>query len=110
MTADLSAFLLARVSEWEAGAQDIDRQPHTLMCGYRMTELSIEPQCICNYPARVLAQCVAIRAVVGLWNADGYTNEDGEVHGGRGPETHHDVLRALATIWRDHPDYREEWS
>lgn len=46
-------------------------------------------------PARVLAECAAKRELVEVWSDE---------HGG------HHVLRALATIYKDHPDYDEKWT
>lgn len=55
-------------------------------------------------PARVLAECAALREVVRITRGlGGYYNPDAarEAPG---------ILRALAGIWSDHPDYREEWA
>lgn len=48
-------------------------------------------------PARVLAQCAAMRKIVEL----------AKVYDSTGLE---EVLIRLASIWSDHPDWREEWA
>jgi hypothetical protein len=164
MTADLSAFLLARVSEDEAVAQtaspggwsygDVDSVAGGTLYDETRTIASLvyeqpadhdgaivrhllAPEADANGihiarhdPARVLAQCAALREVVaaheltpyygldrhGRWlpsegepkfwycdceSGDGMIGRDGPCS----------TLRALATIWSDHPDYRpEEWA
>lgn len=53
-------------------------------------------------PTRVLAQCAALREVVERCGGVGF-----------GMPSHHladGVLRALATTWVDHDDYRQEWA
>lgn len=48
-------------------------------------------------PSRVLAECAAKRAIIELSaNWDGYTRNI-------------DLLRAVATVYKDHPDYQQEW-
>lgn len=120
MTADLSAFLLARAAEDEAvalalvdelpGGAGLDwrAQDRRLYIGGSLSLFDSKPVMIAHIarhePARVLAHCAAIRAVVEVVRRqveedDPYIPLPGE------------VLRALATIWRDHPDYRpEEWA
>jgi hypothetical protein len=51
-------------------------------------------------PARVLAQCAAVRKIV-----EDTIALDGE-YAGIGLSA---AVRALAPIWSDHPDWREEW-
>lgn len=71
-------------------------------------------------PARVLAECTAKRAIVsrhGDWNAEFSSEDDASIC-----ETCHDysqhapadwpcpTIRALADVYADHPDYRQEWA
>lgn len=86
---DITEFLLARVAEEEAvEPDDIDSG----MCAtYGGT----------HYPqARVLAECKAKRAIVTmLYETTDYA-----------PYIEDQVLRNLAAVYADHPDYREEWA
>lgn len=47
-------------------------------------------------PARVLRQCAAMRVAL-----DWYINDDEMVMAA--------TINAIAAIWSDHPDYREDW-
>lgn len=64
-------------------------------------------------PARVLAQCAAMRKVVDLHDRAHHQcvadDEDGPSTLWRTSANPCDTLRALASIWSDHPDYRQEW-
>lgn len=67
----LIEFLLARIAEDEATGQaamydeaDDLNQPHSLTCGYRATELSVTPACMCGWPSRLLAECDAKRRII----------------------------------------------
>ena len=53
-------------------------------------------------PARVLAECEAKRRIVELF-PDAAQDGDGWNDAG------YSVLRDLAAVYADHPDYREEW-
>jgi hypothetical protein len=125
MTADLSAFLLARVAERQS---DVERRGayavgHTKRCifegGYEGTG-----SCDCGAVARVLAQCAAIREVVAL-HPHRECSEYERTWGSStfGCETCHEfdgivcaegwcgTLRALAKPYADHDDFRpEEWA
>ena len=61
-------------------------------------------------PARVLAECEAKRRIVELHDQElkvALRNRDASAFGG---EVMHDlVLCALASVYADHPDYRDEW-
>lgn len=53
--------------------------------------------------ARVLAECKAMREIVEWW-----APWDGEVYDGW-TDAANVVLPILASVYADHPDYREEW-
>lgn len=53
-------------------------------------------------PARVLRQCAAMRATVAYIEAMVSPSQQIEAEG--------DVLRPIAAIWSDHPDYLQEWA
>jgi hypothetical protein len=93
----LTEFLLARIPEDEAGAREAqalaniytDPQWHWLVAhngGSRWQQTSHDP-------ARVLAECEAKRRIV-EWCSD---------------FMQWPPLYALAAVYADHPDYREEW-
>lgn len=72
-----------------------------------------------NDPARVLAEVTWRRIIVGNYAAllktfggvDWAKGKNDPVMSGTlaAMETLHSVLRAMATVYADHPDYREEW-
>lgn len=58
-------------------------------------------------PASVLAECKAKRAIIAMY-------EQGDEAKGWDPEAYiastvFDAMRALAAVYKDHPDYQEEW-
>jgi hypothetical protein len=81
----LTEFLLARIAELEARAS----LRHLCCCQLHTSEGRWP--CNCGLPAHVLAECEAKRQIIGT---------------GEFP-TH--PMRCLATVYADHPDYREEW-
>ena len=94
---DLVAFLRARLDEDERWAQDSasplysDGEPGTP-----------------GHSARALREVAAKRAILGLHAraviCQGDWHEDGQ------EQLAEDVLRQLATVYSDHPDYRPEWA
>lgn len=60
--------------------------------------------------SRALAECVAKRQIVALHN-DMLKQElgNGDASAFGAGLMHLDVLRSLASVYADHPDYREEW-
>lgn len=110
---DIIEFLNARLDEDGArnkqdptGYHRMDSY-HTVVCGYNQVEFSDD--CICGYAARVLREVEAKRAVLGL-------HVLGERVCDRCSDDWHTQLRPcrtvkiLATVYRDHPNYREEWA
>lgn len=88
-TVTLTEFLLERIAEDEATTTHID--------------------CVCEHdvrqagcPARILDECEAKRQIV-EWHERG--NSDGYIC--RNILCPH--LAALALVYADHPDYRDEW-
>ncbi|HEY5990764.1 MAG TPA: DUF6221 family protein [Streptosporangiaceae bacterium] len=119
MSADLAAFLRARLDEAEARAwavHDVSK------CDALLYEdlpadapLPDAADCECGYPARVLREVAAKRAILDAYEraesrrlgdepeyAYGYA--DGLPDGLRSA-----VLR-LAAVWQDHPGYDPEWA
>jgi hypothetical protein len=100
-TVTLTEFLLARIAEDEAIAlaatftdggtvytDNDERGPARLRHITR------------HDPARVLAECAAKRNIVRKFDCAAFTESS------RPQEF---LLRALAAVYADHPDYREEW-
>ena len=83
----ITEFLQARISADEAAAK-VDAGE------MRMSSVSIQFDCETQQrftPARVLAECAAKRAIIAALPAS-WT-----------------MLRALAAVYSDHPDYDPEW-
>ena len=104
-TLTITEFLEARIAEDEALATSAIRDAEDRdLATWEVDALEIGgslpgPQMTARFsPARVLAECAAKRAMVELSvNWDGYTRQT-------------DILRTLAAVYKDHPDYREEWA
>jgi len=113
---DLAAFITARLDEDEAMANEVHK-PRDCGCVDRDGEFSPDPVwCGCDYPARVLREVAAKRAMV-------------KEHGPARPEQRRyacasnctddrniiqaapcTTMRLLAAVWSDHGDYRAEWA
>jgi len=87
---DLTEFLLARIDEDEAEAREGQPEEGTVYGALGFFE-----------PSRVLAECAAKRAIIsGLDDAlDTYA----------GMRAMDRVLEHMASVYKDHPDYREDW-
>lgn len=134
-TLTLTTFLLARIAEDEASARAADGRAwwvegvspsgvayiHDAATGKPVSLDAVERHAhhITRHdPERVLAECEAKRAIVGLWQRlDAEIRSkavpgaiDNEVDGLR--MARFGVLLAMKTLalpYADHPDYREEW-
>ena len=84
---NITDFLLARIQEDEARANY-----------YRALALGT---------TRVLAECAAKRAIVERCYGD---HEDAMASNNDSTEAASEVLYALASVYKDHPDYRQEWA
>jgi hypothetical protein len=104
----LTDFLLARIAEdeerakmargWQTGSRH-EGQP--LDWSIHMDRWS---------PDRVLAECAAKRRTVeAVHPVVEYESYEGPDYYG-GTEACETTLRALASVYADHPDYREEWA
>lgn len=58
-------------------------------------------------PARVLAECAAKRAIAGL-HEEG--SDQCDEHNAMFESIECPTIRALAAVYADHPDYRQEWA
>jgi hypothetical protein len=119
---DVAEFVLARIAEDEAlaaavpplGASRVMGGPQPNHFAFTRSEFASEdgyPRSVYHSedkahflhhtPARVLAQCTALRAVVAFhkhWVGD--ANDYGQTEG---------VLQLIASIWSGHPDYDPQW-
>jgi hypothetical protein len=109
---DLVAFLAARLDEDEAAAEDVHNAYECESC---MGPPGPFP-CNCGYPARVLREVAAKRAILAEHKPyeTGGTHLSGPVFCSTcGEEDAVEVpcgtLRHLAAVYSDHPDYRPEW-
>lgn len=106
----ITEFILARVAEDEARARnpDVAYQPHLGACSYDLIEFGND-ECVCQLPARVLAECEAKRRMV-EWAAPVLENWPNAPKGWRYiSDDGMDVLKILASPYSDHLDYRQEW-
>lgn len=121
MTADLVAFLRARLDEDERTAWQL----HARTCGHDAT--TVDAACDCDWHVgRILADVAAKRAVltaheprtqttthlqndpgeyIRTWYACPTCNPTQHPHIEEGCET----LRLLAAVYATHPDYQEQW-
>jgi hypothetical protein len=111
-------FLTARYDEAEADARDpIKGDIHGRDC--ESTREEVPFPCRCGVPERILADIAAKRRIV-KWCGERYLVDVGTV--GSDPTDPRNyvpgqymrpvdsvVLRFLASVYADHPDYREEW-
>jgi Family of unknown function (DUF6221) len=117
---DLSEFLRARLDEDEAAAREIHEARVCTGCSDGW-EAGFDPdRCDCDYPARVLREVEAKRAILdrhmphetafkGLacnWCSDDVDDRP-QLAKVRWPCPD---VRDLAAIWSDHPDYDPAWA
>jgi Family of unknown function (DUF6221) len=105
----LVAFVRARLEEDEAAAEDWhDAQ----RCGALDRDGGFDPrQCDCGYPARVLREVAAGRALIAAYEPVARNDGPSEPEYAYGwAEGLGMAVRALASFWSDHPDYDKKWS
>ena len=126
----IAEFLLARIAEDEAVARERPSSAyvHASGCYYYNYSLDVNWFCDCDEDgessARILAECAAKRSIVNLYeghrgNRDARrrardTEDEQAAQDRRTQEARtrvaEDALYALAAVYKDHPDYREEWA
>lgn len=95
----LADFLLARIAEDEAAAQ---------------AALALQgsgthwPKSHPLDPSRALAECAAKRAILADRESIDRSAGMDDWYAGRS-DANYDALYALASVYRDHPDYQREW-
>ena len=78
--------------------------PRFLIHAAEETQATAAGHIVRHDPARVMRQCKSFRRIVDMWTDADARDSEGIVEDALRP-----VLDALAAIWADHPDYREEW-
>ncbi|MCQ1951610.1 DUF6221 family protein [Arthrobacter sp. zg-Y859] len=89
----ITEFLVARIAEDEATAQAFGQATGSLL----LEEDASGDLMLTIGADRVLAECAAKRAIVEHWGP--YETLEGP-----------DLLRALAAVYADHPDYQPDWA
>jgi len=127
----ITEFLEARITEDEAVARRVADGPGepggrgmwSVAIGVSGNDAKFAH--VASDPARVLAECAAKRAIIGLYELhrenrdarrspraraaeDERATQDRRTQEAR-TRVAEDALRALAAIYKDHGDYREEW-
>lgn len=112
----ITEFLLARIAEDERVARETQAwlNPSTTMHGWMGDGTDELDGFVERFtPARVLAECEAQRRIVDIhYDSPVDDDEYGWIHlcGACSPEAWPcATLRALASVYADHEDYREEW-
>jgi hypothetical protein len=96
---NITDFLLKRIAEDEAAAlQEDEDYAHTTLLPTYDSEHQMRWS-----TARVLAECAAKRSVIGWWvdGLIGYVRVDDELT---------NPLLPLAAVYKDHPDYKQDWA
>jgi hypothetical protein len=119
----ITEFLLARIAEDEADARDrsMSAPIHYPGCYYYNYSLDANRFCDCDEDGdstkRVLAECAAKRAIIEQHRESRFfARHQGCVvcRTGSGPllpvEYPCPTVRALAAVYKDHPDYQPEWA
>jgi hypothetical protein len=95
------------------GKLDKDGYPIPLWDNEGSWTLSMDPAVSAHVarhdPARVLAECAAKRAIIKEWE-DPASLQDYDREGAFYASAITHVLECLAAVYKDHPDYQEEWS
>ena len=121
---NITEFLLARIAEDEVIATL--RGWHAEDCGWLPDESGYSYPCNCGVPERMAAECAAKRAIVDLWELHRSNRDARRSPSARAAEDERaaqdrlraeararvaeDAMRALAAVYKDHPDYQEAWA
>jgi len=94
----ITEFLMARIAEDEEAARA------AMQASAQMAHIALHD------PARVLAECEAKRRIVDFALMEATGTATRQLDAGELPErTEWVAVAALAEVYADHPDYREEW-
>ena len=115
----ITEFLEARIAEDEALAEaasvSMHGQRHTESWDYSSYVLGCERDATEAqdkfitewWPARVLAECAAKRAIIAACLSLGKKKFDDNLWN---IDEHDEILEAIAAVYKDHADYREDWA
>lgn len=104
---ELVAFLLARITEDETGANDADEfhRAHGAWCDLIVAADHVDPRCTCDLQTRIHAECEAKRRIVR--EHEPATDPCEGTFGPPGSPCF--TLRYMAAVYTEHPDFRGEW-
>lgn len=106
---ELTDFLLARIAEDEAVVEH--PAEHERDGGYTYADVGGIGEVLTVGTDRVLAECAAKRAIVEAHpHPSRYTCCENCHAEALNPPPHCDTVLALATIYSNHPGYRQEWT
>ena len=100
-------FLLARIEEEEAEALNAPKMSDV----YDVNRLAFTA----TMRQKALAECAAKRAIIGLAKQASEVEQEFDDYEWQGtversePLTGDAILSALAAVYKDHPDYQQEW-
>lgn len=101
----LADFILARIAEDEAVAREATQRGRWADDDTTPWVCDEQTDHVAMHPARVLAQCEAVRRIV-----EEHADVDPcDAHDASFETIDCDTLRALALPYADHPEFREEW-
>jgi hypothetical protein len=109
--ASITEFLEARIAEDEAQARAVlatvapdEWENPTKWGNFYAEDVAFWDS---QTPARILAECVAKRAIVGLHKVGA---DQCDEHNAMFESIPCPTILALAAVYKDHPDYRQEWA
>ncbi|WP_436702429.1 DUF6221 family protein [Nocardioides sp. BYT-33-1] len=110
----ITEFLLARIAEDELEVGPADPDEGAGPNGIGWAEVGALSEVLMARPSRMLAECEAKRRIVELaQSVDGEERYAAEVIGGVDGNTVDTdgagILRALASVYADHPDFDPTW-
>ena len=106
----ITEFLLARIAEdeglWGAFPDDSKSEVFEVRSQVHGWVLPVSSMTALS-PARMLAECAAKRAIMGLHEDLG---KSPRLDAPFAQSATNESLRLLAAVYTDHPDYQQEWS
>lgn len=111
--ASIIDFLEARIAEDDAAAREVETDFEFDPSNPLRSALDVYAPGYDTYPVisidstRVLAECAAKRTIIAECRED---HEDAISSRNDVTEVASKVLYALAAVYKDHPDYRQEWA
>lgn len=97
ITADAPYFYRVAELDQDHALLLLSDMPKTMWLGDYLAHIAL------HNPTAVLADCAVKRKIIGQWQLT--VNVDGYPIGGLGAEVQYDTLRALASVWAEHPEH-----